>query len=130
MGDDIITRIGDGAPFLDALIDWRVVQSYDAYLDAEVSQMYRDQPLARTITRITKLFEEAGEAIKKFSEATGENPRKGVTSTMEEVLDEAGDAYLTAILLVQHFTKDPARTAAVLRKAMAKLEMRNAAIRA
>lgn len=111
------------------LINWLVVEEYDAWLDSAVSPEYLAQPLARDITRLSKLFEEAGEALKKFSQATGENPRKGVTSTMEEVLDEVGDAWLTAILGVQHFTKDTAETARILRRAMHKLEQRYADIR-
>jgi NTP pyrophosphatase (non-canonical NTP hydrolase) len=128
-GDDIVTRVRDGAPFLDTLINWVAVEGYDAWLDSAVSPEYLAQPLARDITRLSKLFEEAGEALKKFSQATGENPRKGVTSTMEEVMDEVGDAWLTAILGVQHFTKDTAETARILRRAMHKLEQRYADIR-
>jgi NTP pyrophosphatase (non-canonical NTP hydrolase) len=112
-----------------SIINWAVFEEYDAWLDSAVSPEYREQPLARDITRITKLFEEAGEVIKKHSEATGENPRKGIASTMEEVLDEAGDVFLTAILLIQHFTKDRQETAMILRRAMHKLEQRNADIR-
>ena len=90
------------------------VRWVDAHLDREVAQAYQDQPLAQHWARITKVMEEAGEAINELIGVTGQNPRKGVYSDMDKLLGELADVALTGIYAIQHFTKDEARTLALV----------------
>ena len=43
-----------------SLIDEKVVERFDAWLDAKVSDIYKDQPLAQDWARVAKISEEAG----------------------------------------------------------------------
>lgn len=64
--------------------------------------------------RVLKLTEEAGEAAAAYIGMVGQNPRKGVTHTREQFLDELADVAITALCAIQHFTKDVGGTRAVL----------------
>lgn len=64
--------------------------------------------------RVLKLAEEAGEAAAAYIGMVGQNPRKGVTHTLAEVLDEIADVAVAALCAIQHFTQDQAATRAVL----------------
>jgi NTP pyrophosphatase (non-canonical NTP hydrolase) len=101
-----------------------IVRDVDAHLDANTAEPYRRQPLAGDWARITKVCEEAGEVWKALSKATGENPRKGVCGTWDELLEELGDTASAALCAIQHVTKDEARTAAVLVAALEKAHRR------
>ena len=90
----------------------------DAWLDAKVSQRYKDQPLAQDWARVTKVVEEAGEAIEELILWTGQNPRKqdpGFSAELTDLLDELADTAATALLGMTHFTKDGPRTLAIFR---------------
>jgi hypothetical protein len=87
------------------LVEWA-----DAWLDENVSQPYKDQPLAQDWARVAKIGEEGGEAIDALIGMTGQNPRKGRYASEEELLAELADTALTAIYATQHFTKDIRRT--------------------
>jgi len=54
--------------------------------------------------RVTKVASEAGEAIDALAGAVGENPRKGVTGTMDDVVEELLDAAVAAVGAVEHVT--------------------------
>jgi NTP pyrophosphatase (non-canonical NTP hydrolase) len=56
--------------------------------------------------RVLKLLEEAGEAAAAYIGMVGQNPRKGVTHTKEQLLDELADVAVTALCAIQHFTQD------------------------
>jgi NTP pyrophosphatase (non-canonical NTP hydrolase) len=86
----------------------------DLWLDSEASALYREQPLAQDWARVAKAGEEAGEAVDALIKLTGQNPRKGVSGTVEELLSELADVAWTGILAIQHFTKDADVTDAVL----------------
>lgn len=86
----------------------------DNWLDTQLPYNYTINGLAQDWARIAKIQEEAGEAVAAFIGATGQNPRKGVTHDMEDVISELGDVAFTAILAILHFTKDPVRTEEVL----------------
>jgi NTP pyrophosphatase (non-canonical NTP hydrolase) len=86
----------------------------DDWLDAEVSDEYKVQPLAQDLARVAKAGEEAGEALEAFLGYTGQNPRKGKNKTLDDVLDELADFVLTGVLGIQHFTKDQDETLAIL----------------
>lgn len=90
------------------------VEWIDAHLDRDVAARYRDQPLAQDWARCAKVIEEAGEAISELIAITGQNPRKGVYSTEEKLLDELADTALSGIYAIQHFTKDVGRTLSIV----------------
>lgn len=48
--------------------------------------------------RLLKLVEEAGEVAQAYIGSTGQNPRKGVTHTRQDVADELCDVIITAMV--------------------------------
>lgn len=64
--------------------------------------------------RVMKLMEEAGEAAAAYVGLTGQNPRKGVTHTQDDLLKELADVAITALCAMQHFTQDEAVTRAYM----------------
>lgn len=64
--------------------------------------------------RILKLIEESEEAAAAYIGMAGQNPRKGVTHTRDDLLGEFADVALTALCAIQHFTHDQAATRATL----------------
>lgn len=62
---------------------------------------HRD-PEAQAWSRIAKVAEEHGEAVAAYIGAIGQNPRKGVTHTVDDVVDELLDVALTALAAVEH----------------------------
>lgn len=52
--------------------------------------------------RLAKIAEENGEVIAAFIGATGQNPRKGITCSIEEVLQELLDVAVTALGAYEH----------------------------
>lgn len=72
--------------------------------------------------RILKLTEESGEAAQAWIGRLGQNPRKGVTHTQEQVVGELADVVFTALVALESIGAD-ARTAveACARKAAAYL---------
>ena len=98
-----------------SVIDPRIVIEVDEILDANVSDIYKQQPLAQDWARVAKVIEEAGEAINELILYTGQNPRKGEhPERYARLLMELADATLTPIYAIQHFTKDIEITQAVL----------------
>lgn len=60
--------------------------------------------------RIMKLTEEAGEVVSAYIGMTGQNPRKGVTHTREDVCGELADVIITAMIaLASVADRDPAQ---------------------
>lgn len=93
----------------------QVVKKVDDWLDEQVAQQYKDQPLAQDWARVAKLSEEVGEAISELILMTGQNPRKGEhPEARARLLGELADVAMAAILAIQHFTKDLPTTQAVL----------------
>lgn len=86
----------------------------DEWLDENVAQEYKDQPLAQHWARVGKVIEELGETITALIGVTGQNPRKGVTHGWDDVVEELADTQITAILAIQHFTKDEEQTRQIL----------------
>lgn len=64
--------------------------------------------------RVLKLVEEAGEAAAAYIGMVGQNPRKGVTHSMDDLLSELADVALTALCAMQHFTRVTAASRGVL----------------
>ena len=82
------------------------IERLDTYLDDQVSSIYKQQPLAQTWARISKIGEEYGEVIDAFIGVTGQNPRKGFYSSTVDVDNELVDTALTAILALMHRVKN------------------------
>lgn len=72
------------------LSDW--IDAANAHRDAE----------SVTWGRIAKIAEENGEVIEAFIGATGQNPRKGQTHEVADVVDELYDVAITALGAVAH----------------------------
>jgi NTP pyrophosphatase (non-canonical NTP hydrolase) len=70
-----------------------------AWIDA--GNLHRD-PEAATWGRLAKVSEECGEVIAAYIGATGQNPRKGHTHTLDHVEDELLDVAVTALCAVAH----------------------------
>lgn len=92
-----------------------IVHCLDTYLDRQVSEEYKAQPLAQDWARLSKIGEEYGEAVNAFIGITGQNPRKGVFGSEDDVDNELVDVALTAILCLQHRTKDLDVTEEIIR---------------
>ena len=76
---------------------------------AAISQWIDDgqcdrDPEAITWGRLAKVAEECGEVIAAFIGVTGQNPRKGVTHTRDDVADELLDVAITALCAFEHLT--------------------------
>jgi NTP pyrophosphatase (non-canonical NTP hydrolase) len=105
-------------------VDWQAVEVIDRWLDAYAGLQYQDQPLAQDWARLSKVAEELGEAIQAFIGYTGQNPRKGIVNSKDDVLDELADVVFTGILCVQHFTKDSQEVRDILRRKLRRIEER------
>jgi hypothetical protein len=86
----------------------------DTWLDDAVSDQYKHEPLAQDWARIAKVSEELGEAVNAFILFTGQNPRKQGSNSIQDTLEELADVAITAMLAIQHFTKDEAQTGVVI----------------
>lgn len=80
----------DAAAALVALSRW--IDAHNAGAD----------PHALTWGRIAKVAEENGEAVAAYIGALGQNPRKGVTHSMDDVVQELLDVAVTALGAVEH----------------------------
>ena len=58
------------------------------------------------LLRILKLSEEVGEVSEAVIGATGQNPRKGVTHTWDDVQAELCDVVITALIALRTLTPD------------------------
>jgi hypothetical protein len=71
------------------------------WIDESAPNAGRD-PEARTWGRVAKVAEECGEAVAALIGATGQNPRKGMTHSMDDVERELYDVALTALAAAEH----------------------------
>ncbi|SCG41213.1 MazG-like family protein [Micromonospora coxensis] len=88
---------------MDELI-WDTVRASCGWLDAA-----NGTGQAELTCRILKLTEEAGEVAGAWIGLVGQNPRKGVTHTREEVAAELADVVFTALVAIESLGLD-ART--------------------
>ncbi|MER6558204.1 MazG-like family protein [Streptomyces sp. NPDC001027] len=58
------------------------------------------------LLRVLKLSEEVGEVAQAVIGATGQNPRKGVTHTWDDVQSELCDVIITALVALRTLTPD------------------------
>lgn len=83
---------------------WDTVGSLVTWLD-ENSPLTPD---ADRLLRIMKISEEVGEVSQAVIGVLGQNPRKGVTHTWEDVHAELSDVILTAMVALSTLTPDAA----------------------
>ncbi|MEH0417867.1 MazG-like family protein [Streptomyces sp. B21-083] len=96
---------------------WSTIRSLVDWLDSENGRSQQEITL-----RILKLTEETGEAAQAWIGATGQNPRKGVTHTREDVAGELVDVIVTAAVALTSIVDDPG---AVLDAKLAKIAARS-----
>ncbi|MCG8968564.1 MULTISPECIES: MazG-like family protein [Streptomyces] len=81
---------------------WTTVDALWKWLEA-------DQPVGGReglLLRMLKLSEEVGEVAEAVIGTTGQNPRKGVTHTWEDVEAELCDVVITAMVALRTLTPD------------------------
>jgi hypothetical protein len=78
---------------------WDHVARTVAWLDAA-----NGRSLHETAVRVMKIAEEAGEAVAAYIEATGANPRKGVTANADDLTGELCDVVLAALVALATLT--------------------------
>ncbi|MFF9085146.1 MazG-like family protein [Streptomyces sp. NPDC014991] len=81
---------------------WPAVDSLWTRLEATRAHGGQDGVLLR----ILKLSEEVGEVAEAVIGATGQNPRKGVTHTWDDVQAELCDVAITALVALRTLTPD------------------------
>lgn len=120
--DDDGTVEGCPGCFREPDVSWilRVIERVDAHLDAAAPWQFRENPMANRWRRVTKVCEESGEVWRALSAWDGENPRKGVSGTREDLLMELGDTACAALGAIQSITKDTRQTLEVFTAALAK----------
>jgi hypothetical protein len=124
-----------------------IIEKVNDWLDGRVAEPYKDQPLAQDWARVAKLAEELGEmreashgrdlsaddhirmgaveavigrSVSALIACTGQNPRKGISGTQDEMLKELGDVVCCGLFAIQHFTGDAELTAAIVEAGMLK----------
>ncbi|MEU9306527.1 MazG-like family protein [Streptomyces sp. NPDC048256] len=81
---------------------WATVDALSTWLDANAAHGGREGLLLRVL----KLSEEVGEVAQAVIGATGQNPRKGVTHTWEDVQGELCDVAITALVALRTLTPE------------------------
>lgn len=82
---------------------WTTIRNLVDWLD---TQNGRDD--TEITLRLLKLTEEVGEVAQAWIGVTGQNPRKGVTHSREDVADELCDVIVTALVALSSVADDPA----------------------
>ncbi|GAA3971036.1 MazG-like family protein [Streptomyces marokkonensis] len=80
-----------------------------ATVDALWKWLEADQPVGGReglLLRMLKLSEEVGEVSEAVIGATGQNPRKGVTHTWDDVEAELCDVVITALVVLRTLTPE------------------------
>ncbi|MDT0391744.1 MazG-like family protein [Streptomyces sp. DSM 41921] len=81
---------------------WATVDALHAWLDTHRPVEGREGLLLRLL----KLNEEVGEVAQAVIGATGQNPRKGVTHSWDDVQAELCDVVITALLALRTLTPE------------------------
>lgn len=80
------------------IFSWAAIYRLTEWLDERDSISDQRESIA---LRILKLSEEVGEVAQAYIGYTGQNPRKGVTHTWNDVLDELADVAVTALVAME-----------------------------
>ncbi|MFC4072755.1 MazG-like family protein [Actinoplanes subglobosus] len=81
---------------------WDAARRWRGFLDEQNGS----DPL-EIACRIMKVTEEAGEATQAWIGVLGQNPRKGVTHTTDDVVNELADVVFTALVAIASLGADP-----------------------
>lgn len=81
---------------------WSTIRNLTAWLDENNGRSNAEIGL-----RILKLTEEAGEVAQAWIGVQGQNPRKGVSHTREDVTGELCDVIVTAAVALASLIDDP-----------------------
>jgi NTP pyrophosphatase (non-canonical NTP hydrolase) len=81
---------------------WEAIAASRAWLDDHNGDAVPELGL-----RILKIVEEAGEAAAAWIGTLGQNPRKGITHSRQDVADELGDVAFTALVAAASLGYDP-----------------------
>ena len=81
---------------------WGTIEKIVSWLDDSSTL----PPETEKLLRIMKLTEEAGEVTQAVAGTLGQNPRKGVTHTWEDVQAELCDVIFTAMVALVTLTPD------------------------
>jgi NTP pyrophosphatase (non-canonical NTP hydrolase) len=81
---------------------WQSVSRLHAWLEADQPHGGREGLLLRML----KLQEEVGEVAQAVIGVTGQNPRKGITHTWDDVGSELCDVVVTALVALRTLTPD------------------------
>jgi hypothetical protein len=82
---------------------WATIALLTAWLDN-----HNGSSTPETALRLMKVQEEAGEVAAAWIGVTGQNPRKGVTHDVADVVSELCDVIVAAMVAVTTLTRDPA----------------------
>lgn len=82
---------------------WATIRGLVAWLDDQ-----NGRSDAEITLRLLKLTEEVGEVAQAWIGVQGQNPRKGVTHTRQDVADELCDVIVTAVVALTSVVDDPA----------------------
>jgi NTP pyrophosphatase (non-canonical NTP hydrolase) len=91
-------------PMLDDDMIWSEAGRWRTHLDAT-----NGTGPAELTLRILKITEEAGEAAQAWIGVQGQNPRKGVTHTVDDVVGELADVVFSSIVAIASLGADPRR---------------------
>jgi phosphoribosyl-ATP pyrophosphohydrolase len=90
----------------------RVMSTMDLYATVAAAANWLDEhngaSQAEKCMRILKVVEEAGDAAAAWIGTTGQNPRKGITHTTDQVAAELADVAFTALVAIASLGHDPA----------------------
>jgi NTP pyrophosphatase (non-canonical NTP hydrolase) len=81
---------------------WGTIEQLVTWLDANSTL----PPETEKLLRIMKLTEETGEVTQAVTGTLGQNPRKGVTHTWDDVQAELCDVMFTAMVALATLTPD------------------------
>ncbi|MFF0183953.1 MazG-like family protein [Streptomyces sp. NPDC005244] len=81
---------------------WEAIDRLHGWLDANRAHGGREGLLLRVL----KLSEEVGEVAQAVIGATGQNPRKGVSHTWDDVRSELCDVVITAMVALRELSPD------------------------
>lgn len=82
---------------------WAAIRGLVGWLDEQNGRSEQEITL-----RLLKLTEETGEVAQAWIGVQGQNPRKGVTHSREDVADELCDVIVTAVVALASVVDDPA----------------------
>lgn len=83
---------------------WPSIARLHAWLELEADHPYDGQE--GLLLRLLKVQEEVGEVAQAVIGVTGQNPRKGITHTWDDVQSELCDVVITALVALRALTPD------------------------